>query len=160
MTGVQTCALPISSVNDVAMSNNGIYQYALQNTASTIYTSQNTGISWSTLGSANGLPTGLQNYTSLSASADGKYVVTGTANGSLYTSANYGSMFSTIGMGTPNVYLPFNGTLTDVISGTTVTATGSPGYVPGFVGPQALYLNNSSPGGTAATQYEIGRAHV
>jgi hypothetical protein len=54
----------------------------------------------------------------------------------------------------PLIYLPMEGATTDVMSGTTLTTTGSPGYVPGVVGSQALKLTNTA-GGTAV-QYVRG----
>jgi len=54
----------------------------------------------------------------------------------------------------PLIYLPMEGVTTDVMGGSTVTPTGSPGYVPGVVGSQAIKLANTA-GGTAV-QYVRG----
>ena len=55
---------------------------------------------------------------------------------------------------TPYIYLPFEGTVTDSKGNSTVTATGSPGYVSGIVGTNAIYINNTA-GGTPS-QYVRG----
>ena len=55
----------------------------------------------------------------------------------------------------PRIYLPMEGATTDVMGFSTVTPTGSPGYVPGVVGSQALNLTNTLGPTTSApaTQY-------
>ena len=54
----------------------------------------------------------------------------------------------------PLIYLPMEGSTTDVMGGSTVTPTGSPGYVTGVVGSQAINLIN--PAGGTAVQYVRG----
>ena len=58
---------------------------------------------------------------------------------------------------TPFIYLPFDGSTADSQGNAIIAPTGSPNYVSGILGTNAIYLNNASPGtGTAATQYVRG----
>jgi len=146
-----------SAVTKVAISQSGQYQFAVQNGSSTINTSVNSGATWSSLTGANGLPagalaypqataSGVPAYTSISASATGQYQLASVNNGLLYVCANGTSTtptFTAAGMGAPTIYLPFENSLTDVISNTTITPTGSPGYVTGVVGNNAVNLLNT-----------------
>lgn len=52
----------------------------------------------------------------------------------------------------PYAYLPFEGNTTDAM-GNTITATGSPGFVLGIVGSQAVSLNNATTIGLVPSQY-------
>jgi hypothetical protein len=54
----------------------------------------------------------------------------------------------------PYIYLPLDGSLVDAMGNTTVTTTGSPGYVNGVVGTQALSLVNTASG--TATRLKVG----
>jgi hypothetical protein len=74
------------------MSQNGQYQLAVQNGSSTIRTSANAGLTWSSLTGANGLPagalaypqataSGTPNYASVSASANGQYQLVSVSEG-------------------------------------------------------------------------------
>ena len=155
----------LTAITDVAVSQSGQYQLAVQNGSSTIRTSANSGITWGTLTGTNGLPAGataypqataagVPAYTSISASATGQYQLASVRGGLLYVCANGLSStptFTAVGMGTPTIYFPMEGSVTDVMSGNTPTVTGSPGYVTGIVGSQALNLTNTMSG--TATQY-------
>ena len=162
-TGWVSTLTGLSAIKKITMSQSGQSQYVVQNGNSTINATVNSGVSWTSLTGSTGLPagataypqataSGTPAYTSISESATGQYVLAAVSGGLLYTSANYGSTFSALGMGTPTVYLPFENSVTDVMGGTP-TATGSPGFVTGVVGSYALNLNNSTPGSSGATKY-------
>jgi len=167
-TGWGSTLTGLAAITDVAMNQSGQYQLAIQNGSSTIRTSANSGVTWGTLTGANGLPAGATaypqataagtpNYTSISASANGQYQLASVRGGLLYVCANGTSAtptFTAVGLGTPSIYLPMEGSITDVMSGTTLTTTGSPGYVTGVVGSQALNLAN--PVGGTAVNYVRG----
>jgi hypothetical protein len=152
----------LTSVQKVTMSYSGQYQLAIRNGSSTISASNNSGVSWSSLTGANGLPagalaypqataSGVPAYTSLSVSATGQYVLASVSGGLLYTSANGTSAsptFTAVGMGTPTIYAPFENAYTDVMAYSTMNATGSPAFVNGVVGSYAVNLANTA-GGTA-----------
>jgi hypothetical protein len=137
-----------SGIQKVAMSQSGQYQF-VGSAASTIQTTSNTGISWSTLAGA-GLPTGSQvSYPAVSASATGQYVMAAMKGGQVYTSSDFGATFSTIGA--PAVYLPFNGSTADVSGNVSTIVVGSPTYVNNAaVGTQSIFFNNTL--GSAPTQ--------
>jgi len=152
-----------TSITDTVMNQNGQYQLAVQNGSSTIRTSANSGFTWSSLTGANGLPAGAlaypqataagtPNYTSVSVSANGQYQLASVRGGLLYVCANGTSStptFTAVGMGAPTVYMPFEGATTDVMTGTTVSVTGTITYItPGIVGTQAANISNPTPGGT------------
>jgi hypothetical protein len=151
----------LTSTTKVSANQNATTLLVTHSNSSTINASYDTGVTWSSLTGANGLPagatayplttaSGTPNYTSISQSATGQYVLASVSGGLIYTSANYGTSFSATGMGTPTVYLPMEGVTTDAMGAVTVTATGPLGYVTGVVGTQALYLNNTSPGNYAS----------
>jgi len=151
----------LTSTTKVSMNQSATTILVTHSNSSTINLTNNTGSTWSSLTGANGLPAGATayplttaagtpNYTSISQSATGQYVLASVSGGLLYTSANSGATFTAAGMGTPTVYLPMEGVTTDAMGAVTVTATGSPGYVTGAVGSQAINLNNASPGSTAS----------
>jgi hypothetical protein len=107
------------------------------------------GSSWTTLTGATGLPTpaGATSYTAGAISGDGRYGALGAYGGYLYTTANSGATWTNTNPNTGSLYaqLSFEGNTNDVSgNGRTVTAAGSPGYVPGIVGTTAINLVNAS----------------
>jgi hypothetical protein len=162
-TGWGSTLTGLNTITDIAMSHNGQYQLAVQSTSSTIRTSANSGITWSSLTGANGLPagataypqataTGTPNYTAISASATGQYQLASVRGGLLYVCANGTSAtptFTAVGMGAPSIYLPFDGSTVDVVSNSTATViAGTAAYITGVVGNNALNLTNTA--GSAA----------
>jgi hypothetical protein len=114
------------------------------------------GTSWAVLSGASGLPTATQtNYSAGAVSGDGRIIAVAANGGYLYTSNN-GTFTNT----NPNVsalyaYLPFEGNANDASgNGRNPTVTGSPSYVTGIVGSNAVNLANTA-GGTA-TRYIRG----
>jgi hypothetical protein len=162
-TGWGSTLSGLTSVQKVSMSLNGQYQYAVQNGSSTINRSVNSGVSWTSITGANGLPagataypqitaTGTPNYTSVSASATGQYVLASVKGGLLYTCANGNTSvptFTAVSMGAPTIYLPMENTYTDVMGSSSVSITGTAAYVTGVVGSNAINLSN--PDVSAAT---------
>jgi hypothetical protein len=156
-TGWGSTLTGLTAITDIAVSHSGRYQLAVQNGTSTIRSSAMAGITWDSLTGANGLPAGataypqataagVPAYTSISASATGQYQLASVHGGLLYVCANGTSAtptFTAVGMGTPTIYFPFEGSTIDVMTGNTPTVTGSPGYVTGVVGSQALNLMNT-----------------
>ena len=72
-------------------------------------------------------------------------------------SADYGRTFALTNQPTPSIWLPLNGNVTDLMGSSTVTPTGTPGYVtlnyPGYTA-QAVNLVNTA--GSAAARYIRG----
>jgi hypothetical protein len=155
----------LTAVQKVAMSYSGQYQLAAQNGSSTINASVDSGVSWVSITGANGLPagataypvttaSGTPNYTSVSASATGQYILASVRGGLLYTCANGTASvptFTAVGMGAPTIYAPFENAYTDVMAFSTMTGQGSPAFVNGIVGTYAVNLANTV--GTTATKY-------
>jgi hypothetical protein len=159
----------LTAIQKIAMSYSGQYQLVAQNGSSTINASVNSGISWVSITGANGLPagataypvttaSGTPNYTSVSASATGQYILASVRGGLLYTCANGTASvptFTAVGMGTPTIYAPFENAYTDVMAYSTMNATGSPAFVTGIVGSYAVNLANTA-GGTATKYIKEG----
>jgi hypothetical protein len=164
----------LSTVNKVAMSQNGQYQYALQGTQSSIATYQvsrsaDSGNTWQTL-TNTGLPvttyayqtiaSGYPAYSNISLSASGQYALATVNGGQLYISNNANSatpVFTPASVGgAPYIYVPFENSIADSMGNSMVTGTGSPAYVSGKVGSYAINLNNSAAVGGTATQYVRG----
>jgi hypothetical protein len=162
-----------TAITDAVMSQNGQYQLAVQNGSSTIRTSANSGFTWSSLTGANGLPAGAlaypqetaagtPNYTSVSVSANGQYQLASVRGGLLYVCANGTSStptFTAVGMGAPSIYLPMEGSVTDVVGSSAPTVGGTnAGTITypsvGVVGTRAINLIN--PSGGTAVQYVRG----
>jgi hypothetical protein len=81
------------------------------------------------------------------------------SNDLVYASVNSGATFAPTGLGqnnNPFIYIPFDGSVTDVMGNSTVTATGSITYVTGKVGAQSVNINNSATVGLVANQYLTG----
>ena len=159
-TGWGSTLSGLTAVQKIAMSYSGQYQYAAQNGSSTINTSVNSGVSWGTITGANGLPAGATayplttaagtpNYTSVSVSATGQYILASVRGGLLYTCANGTASvptFTAVGMGTPTYYLPLENSVTDVVGTSAPTATGSVTYTTGIVGTYAAVISNTAAG--------------
>jgi hypothetical protein len=148
-TGWASTLTGLSAVTDAVMSQNGQYQLAVQNGSSTIRTSANSGLTWSSLTGANGLPTGTPIYNTISESATGQYVLAGTNASGLYLSNNAtlaSPTFTSI-IVSPYAYLPFDNSVADTMGNSNPIATGSPAYVTGQVGTNAINLANTA-GGT------------
>jgi hypothetical protein len=80
------------------------------------------------------------------------------SNDLVYTSANSGATFAPTGLGqnnNPFIYIPFDGSVTDVMGNATVTTTGSIAYVAGKVGTNALSLSANTAGGTASNYINL-----
>ena len=155
-TGWASTLTGLSAVTDAVMSQNGQYQLAVQNGSSTIRTSANSGLTWSSLTGANGLPTGTPIYNTISESATGQYVLAGTNASGLYLSNNAtlaSPTFTSI-IVSPYAYLPFDNSVADTMGNSNPIATGSPAYVTGQVGTNAINLANTA-GGTPS-RYVIG----
>jgi len=137
---------------------------------STTFTSLNSGLTWA--GSTMmGLPTGgtlpYQTYastinvvpsiTAITAAASGTNQLAITSNDLVYTSVNSGATFSPTGLGqnnSPFIYIPFDGSVTDVMGNATTTVNGSVSYVPGKVGTNAVsLLNTAGSSGNTASNY-------
>jgi hypothetical protein len=173
-TGWASTLTGLSAITDIIMTPNGQYQLAVQNGSSTIRTSANSGVTWGTLTSANGLPAGATaypqataagtpNYTTVSASATGQYQLASVSGGLLYVTANGTSAsptFTAVGMGSPFIYLPFEGSsYADVLNATSGSNVGigtgsAPLYTTGIVGSGAVNLFNTA--GSTATRYLRG----
>ena len=163
-TGWVSTLTGLTAVSKVTMSYSGQSQYAVQNGNSTIQTTVNSGVNWTTLTGSAGLPTGslayqasasgTPAYTSISESATGQYVLAAVNGSLLYLSNNSGSSFSALGMGTPLIYLPMENNTTDSMAYSNGTVTGSVTYVTGIVGTKAVNLANSA--GNNASAYIRG----
>jgi hypothetical protein len=96
--------------------------------------------------------------TAITAAPSGTNQLAIASNELVYASANSGATFAATGLGqnnSPFIYIPFDGSsVADVMGNSVVTATGSPAYVTGKVGTNAVNLANTA-GGTA-TQYLRG----
>jgi len=113
-TGWISTLTGLTSTVKVSINQNGANQIALRAGTSTINVSNNSGVSWTSLTGANGLPvgatafpitaSGTPNYTSISQSATSQYQLASVSGGLLYTSANYGTSWSPAGsyLGTPS----------------------------------------------------------
>ena len=168
-TGWMSTLNSLTAISKVTMSYSGQYQYAVQNSTSVSQMSQsnNSGVSWQTLGSAsNGLPTGSvayqatasgnPAYTSFSESATGQYAVVCASGGQLYTSNNAASatpVFTAANIGgQPYLYFPFENSAVDMMGNSVVTLSSSaPTYTAGKIGSYAMRVTNSAGGN--ATQY-------
>ena len=151
-----TALSSLQGVTTVAMSSTGQYQLVTLNNSSTLYLSSNSGATWTTLGSGNGLPSTATLYSSGSISATGQYMLLSVFGGSLYLSSNYGATFSNLSVPVaPYIYLPFETNPYDVQGNSTVTVTGSvPVTTTGKVGYFAGNFANTA--GAAATNYVKG----
>jgi hypothetical protein len=143
-TGWLSTLTGLSNTVKVSMNQNGALQTAVCSGSSTINTTSNSGVSWTTLTGANGLPAGATawpqgsasgkpNYTHFSQSATGQYQLATVSGGLVYTSANYGASWVPAGsyMGTPTYYLPFDGSIADITGNSMPILTGSVTYVAG-----------------------------
>ena len=145
----------------VAMSGSALTQLVISqvSTVSSIYYTSTLGASWSTISNVSGLPTATQtNYSYGAISRNGQYAALGTSNGTMYITSTLtsaiGPSFRTINPITPYIYLPFENSNIDVQGNSIITATGSPGYVSGIVGSNAISLVNQA--GLNAAQYIRG----
>lgn len=179
-TGWASTLTGTTSIKKVVLGNNGATQTILQNsgsTMSTVITSLNSGLTWA--GSTmRGLPTSgalpYQTYgstinampvpsiTAITAAPSSGNQLAIASNELVYASANSGATFAATGLGqnnSPFIYIPFDGSVTDVMGNSAVTATatsGSISYVPGKVGSNAVNLNNSAAVGGTPVQYVRG----
>jgi hypothetical protein len=144
-----------------AMSGNALTQLVISqvSTISSIYYTSTLGASWSTISNVSGLPIATQtNYSYGAISRNGQYAVLGTSNGTMYITSTLtsaiGPSFRTLNPITPFIYLPFENSNIDVQRNSIVTTTGSPTYVSGIVGSNAIRLINTP--GSTASQYIRG----
>ena len=153
-----------SSITTVAMVGNGQYQLAVTtaSTANSVYLTQNSGQTWSTLSGATGLPTASQtNYSTGAVSATGQYSLLGTTGGYLYLSNNSGASYVNTNPNTPTVYasLPLEGSVTDIVGTTAPAVSGTAlTYVQGVVGSKAGNFVNTA--GTTPSSYVAGTIGV
>lgn len=152
-----TAKSAMTSANKTVQSANGLYQMIVANATSGLFLSSDSGITWSTL--SGGLPTltGSAYWSDGAISANGQYITLSIYGGSLWMSADYGRTFALTNQPTPDIWLPLNGSVTDSMGLSVVTATGSPAYVtlnyPGYTA-QAVNLLNTA--GSTATRYIQG----
>ena len=174
-TGWVSTLTSATSIKKVVLAPNGATQTILQNsgsTMSTVITSLNSGQTWA--GSTmRGLPTSgalpYQTYgstinampvpsiTAITAAPSSGNQLAIASNELVYASANSGATFAATGLGqnnSPFIYMPFDGSVADVMGNATVTTTGSMAYVPGKVGTNALNLTNTA-GGTASNYIDL-----
>jgi len=143
-----------TAVTKVSMVANAQYQLAVngQSTISSIMLTQNTGQLWTSLSQATGLPSATTtNYSSGAICSLGIYSLLAANGGYLYLSNNLAASYANVNPNTPYAHYKFDGNLTDSQGNLTLTATGSPTYVPGIVGTNAINFINSA--GNAPTQY-------
>jgi hypothetical protein len=144
----QTAQSGLTANKRVQMSSTG--QYQLNVTSPTVYLSSDSGSTWTTLGTANGLPTGAT-WLSGSISATGQYIVLAdNTGGFVWVSNDYGATFnnSTPQGVTPYAWYKFNDNVTDTQAASTITSTGTITYVTGVTpGQKAVRLYNTA-GGT------------
>ena len=174
-TGWASTLTGLTSIKKVVLSPNGSAQTVLQNsgsTMSTVITSLNSGSTW-TGSTMRGLPTSgalpYQTYgstinampvpsiTAITAAPSGTNQLAIASNDLVYASNNSGATFAATGLGqnnSPFIYMPFDGSVADVMGNATVTTTGSMAYVPGKVGTQALNLQHTA-GGTASNYIDL-----
>jgi hypothetical protein len=155
-TGWVSTLSGMTSTLKLSMTQNGSNILALRSYTSSISTSVNSGVSWSTL-TGTGLPSGTPIYTTLAQSATGQYQLVAAGGLGLFYSVNYGTSFTASALNTTNpyTYIPFDGsTAVDVRGNATVTISGTVAYVAGQAGLNAIYLNNSA--GNTALQYVRG----
>ena len=149
------------STTTVAMSANAQYQLALSQSSistSVMFTSTlgTSPSAWSTLSGATGLPNySTISYTTGAISGTGQYGVLGTNTGNLYTTSTFGQSWANTASTVPYSYFRFDNSLADVQGNTTLTATGTIGYVTGNVGTHALSISNT-PAGSVSTKYVRG----
>ncbi len=143
----------------LAVSSTGQYQLVVSETTGGLWLSSDSGLTWSALGASQGLPVleGSAQWVAGAVSASGQQITLAVSGGSLWFSSDYGRTFAVSPQDTPDVWVPLNGSVSDLMGSSTVTATGSPGYVnvaqPGFT-EQAIRLSNVVT--TSATQYVRG----
>lgn len=158
-TSWQTSKSSLGSTRTVAMSSTGQYQIIVSDSTADLWLSSDSGVTWSTLNGSSGLPTlSAPSYWSAgSISADGQSIMLAVYGGSLWFSSDYGRTFATSAQPTPTIWLPLNGSTSDIMGASTITATGSPGYVtvnqPGYSSRAIQFANVA---GETATQYARG----
>ena len=157
-----TSMIDLLSTATIAMSANAQYQMTVSpsTTVSSIMYTSTLGQSWTTISAATGLPSATAtSYTAGAVSGDGRYGALGAYGGYLYTTANSGATWTNTNPNTPAIYLPLNGSVTDIIGTSNPSVqganAGSISYVPGIVGTRAINFANATPGGTP-TQYIRG----
>ena len=146
-----------SNVKQVAMGSLGQYQVAVcgASTANSVYVTQNSGQTWSTLSAATGLPLAASTlYTSGAVSATGQYGILATNGGYAYVTNNSGATYANVNPNTPYAYFKFENNATDTQGNSATTVTGSVAYVTGKVGSAISFAVNP-PAGTA-TAYVRG----
>ena len=143
-------SLGLSTIKDVAMSSSGQYQLIVVGSSTTLYLSSNSGVTWSALGSSNGLPATSTAYTYGAISTNGQYIIVVASAGSIYVSSNYGTTFVNVSLPStgPTNWFAFENNTNDSAGSIIPTVTGTMYYVPGKVGNFALNLVNPH-GGTA-----------
>ena len=135
-----------STVKRVNMSASGQYQTIANQSTNSLYYSNNSGSTWSTLSGVTGTVTD----TGLSASSQN--MIVGTASTNVYVSNNYASTFTAKNIGAPFGYFQFENNLNDTMGNMTLTNYGSAvTYVAGQVGTNAVRLTNTL--GAPALQY-------
>jgi hypothetical protein len=142
-----------TAVTKVSMVSNSNYQLAIngQSTVSSIMLTQNAGQIWTSLSQATGLPSATTtNYSSGAICSLGIYSLLAANGGYLYLSNNNAASYANVNPNTPYAHYKFENNITDSQGNLTLTATGSPTYVQGIVGTNAINFSNTA-GGAAST---------
>jgi hypothetical protein len=134
-----------TSGNDICW--NGTRWVAVGSGTNTIACSSN-GILWT------GFGTNLFSFSGNGVCWTGtRFVAVGSGSNPIIYSSD-GLTWYIVGPVTPSFYLPFDGSVVDVLGNSVPVATGSISYVTGYVGPQAVNLVNTA-GGTASQYIQM-----
>ena len=173
-TGWASTLTGTTAIKKVVLGSNGATQTVLQSsgsTMSTVITSVNSGQTW-TGSTMKGLPTSgtlaYQTYsstaptiTAMNAAASSGNQLAIASNNTVYASADSGATFAPQGLGqnaNPFIYLPFDGSVADVMGNATYASGSSttPVYTTTLnkVGTQALSLVNTASQSGNATNYQ------
>jgi hypothetical protein len=82
-----------------------------------------------------------------------RFVAVGSGSNPIIYSSD-GLTWNIVAPVTPSFYLPFDGSVVDVLGNSAPVATGSVSYVTGYVGPQAINIVNTA-GGTASQYVQM-----
>ena len=145
-----------SNVKQVAMGSLGQYQVAVcgASTANSVYVTQNSGQTWSTLSAATGLPTAATTlYTSGSISATGQYGILATTGGYPYVTSSFGATYANVNPNTPYAHFKFENNVIDTMGNITLSAIGTTVYSQGIVGTKCLNLTSNPSGGAPVNMF-------
>lgn len=83
-----------------------------------------------------------------------RFVAVGSGSNSICYSTD-GLTWNIVCPVTPTFYLPFDGSVVDVLGNSAPVVTGSISYVTGIIGPQAVNIANTTAGGTATNYIQM-----